>query len=286
MKPEVSASAPVLELTSLTVSFRTSQGDVPAVQRLSLQVRAGECLGVVGESGAGKTQAFLTVMGLAPANARVSGRARFLGSDLIGLRGTDLDRLRGDRIAMIFQDAMSTLTPHLTVGDQIAEVLVCHRQLSWGAAKERALELLTQVRVTDPAQRLNQYPYELSGGMRQRVMIAIALACDPALLIADEPTTALDVTIQAQILALLAQLKRERGMSIVLISHDFGVIAGLADAVAVMYAGQCVEYGGVSRVLKKPQHPYTQALLSSLPRIDMPADKPLSAIPGKPPDAM
>jgi oligopeptide/dipeptide ABC transporter ATP-binding protein len=145
--------------------------------------------------------------------------------------------------------------------------------------------LLTQVRVTDPARRLNQYPYELSGGMRQRVMIAIALACDPALLIADEPTTALDVTIQAQILALLAQLKRERGMSIVLISHDFGVIAGLADSVAVMYAGQCVEYGSVSRVLKKPQHPYTQALLSSLPRIDMPAARPLSAIPGQPPDA-
>jgi oligopeptide/dipeptide ABC transporter ATP-binding protein len=259
---------PILTLDRLGVSFRMPRGEIQAVQEMSLTMAAGECLGVVGESGAGKSQAFLAMLGLTPPNARITGNAYFGGLNLLRMRRSDLNHIRGSRIAMIFQDPMTALTPHLRVGDQIAETIVHHRGASWNEARERARRLLDRVHIADAERRLSQYPHELSGGMRQRVMIAIALACDPTLIIADEPTTALDVTIQAQILALLAEIKRERGMSIVLITHDLGVVAGLADRVAVMKAGRIVESGPVRTVLTAPQHPHTQTLFAATPRLD------------------
>jgi peptide/nickel transport system ATP-binding protein len=265
----VTADASVLRLEDLNVRFHTPDGEVAAVQDFSLAIRRGECVGVVGESGAGKSQAFLAVMGLLASNGRVSGRASFGTMDLIG-RSDDLDRVRGARIGMVFQDPMTSLTPHIPVGDQVAEPIVRHLRVSWREARSRALALLRRVHVTDAPQRMKQYPHELSGGMRQRVMIAIALACEPELLIADEPTTALDVTIQAQILALLAELKRERGMALVLITHDFGAVAGLADRVAVMQNGRVVELDTVGTVMKSPRHPYTQALLRAMPKMEGP----------------
>jgi peptide/nickel transport system ATP-binding protein len=257
----MSASQAVLALEGLTVTFATAAGAVTAVEGLSLSVAPGECLGIAGESGAGKSQAFLAVMGLLAANGRVSGSARFAGTELIGLGAAALDDVRGARIGMVFQDPMTSLTPHLTVGDQIAEVMVRHLDLRRAVARARALELLERVQLTDPARRMRQYPHELSGGMRQRAGIAIALACGPQLLIADEPTTALDVTVQAQILALLAGLKRERSMAMVLITHDMGVVAGVADRVAVMRAGRLVEAGAVAAILKSPRDPYTRELV-------------------------
>jgi peptide/nickel transport system ATP-binding protein len=254
-----------LAIDDLGVSFATPDGEVAAVRHFTLAIEPGECVGIVGESGAGKSQALLAVMGLLPQNARVSGRATFGDTELIGAGSAVLDRVRGSNIAMVFQDSLTALTPHLRIGDQVAEPLVAHKAMSWGAARERALELLRRVHLTDPERRMRQYPHELSGGMRQRVMIATALACDPQLVIADEPTTALDVTIQAQILALLAELKRERGMSLVLVTHDLGVVAGLADRVVVMRAGRIVEEGDVGTILKSPQNPYTQELLRASP---------------------
>ncbi|MBX5463079.1 MAG: oligopeptide ABC transporter ATP-binding protein OppD [Steroidobacteraceae bacterium] len=258
----------LLDIRHLGVSYSTPSGEVEAVRDLTLGVSAGECVGVVGESGAGKSQAFLAALGLLPAHARVRGSVRFEGAELLGLPPRALNRIRGAAISMIFQDPLTSLTPHLRIGDQIAEPLVQHEGLSWSRARARALELLERVHITDPQRRMKQYPHELSGGMRQRVMIAMALACGPKLLIADEPTTALDVTIQAQILALLAELKREQGMSMVLITHDLGVVAGLADRVAVMQDGRIVELGPTSKVLKRPEHACTQALLSAVPRIE------------------
>jgi peptide/nickel transport system ATP-binding protein len=258
----------MLELDELSIRYSSARGDAHAVRNLSLAVREGECLGVVGESGAGKSQAFLAILGLTPPNARITGRARFSGLDLLSMRRAELNRVRGSRIAMIFQDPMTALTPHMNVGDQIAEAIVQHRGASWSEARSRALSLLHSVHIADAPQRLNQYPHELSGGMRQRVLIAMTLACDPSLLIADEPTTALDVTIQAQILALLAEIKRDRGMTIVLITHDLGVVAGLADRVAVMQAGSLVECGPVRTILTAPQHPHTQQLLAAMPRLE------------------
>jgi oligopeptide/dipeptide ABC transporter ATP-binding protein len=263
-------AARVLTIDNLGVTFVTPAGEVEAVSGVSLSVQAGECVGIVGESGAGKSQAFLAVMGLLPANARTRGSARFGATELLGRSSGELDQVRGAGVSMIFQDPLTSLTPHLKIGDQIAEPLVRHTGASWSGARARALALLERVHVTDPKRRLAQYPHELSGGMRQRVMIAIALACGPKLLIADEPTTALDVTIQAQILALLAELKREHGMAMVLITHDLGIVAGVADRVAVMQAGQIVELGVVSKILKRPEHTYTQALLRAVPRLDDP----------------
>ena len=265
----VTTEANVLRLEDLNVRFRTPDGEVAAVKDLSLSIARGECVGVVGESGAGKSQAFLAVMGLLASNGRVTGRATFGATDLIG-RSDDLDRVRGARIGMVFQDPMTSLTPHIPVGDQVAEPIVRHLRVSWREARARALALLQRVHVTDASQRMRQYPHELSGGMRQRVMIAIALGCEPELLIADEPTTALDVTIQAQILALLAELKRERGMALALITHDFGAVAGLADRVAVMQSGRIVELDTVGAVMKSPRHPYTQALLRAMPKMEGP----------------
>jgi oligopeptide transport system ATP-binding protein len=274
----------ILEIDRLSVSFETPDGIINAVNDFTLTVHAGECIGVVGESGAGKSQSFLAVMGLLASNATVQGSARLQGKELVGLRGRELNELRGVKLAMIFQDPMTSLTPHMKIGAQIAESLIRHRGTPAAAARARALELLRRVHVSDAERRLEQYPHELSGGMRQRVMIAVALACDPLMLIADEPTTALDVTIQAQILQLLAELKRDQGMAMTLVTHDLGVVAGVADRVAVMYGGRIVELGSVRSILKAPQHPYTQALLRSMPRLDAPADQPLVAITGQPPN--
>jgi oligopeptide transport system ATP-binding protein len=223
-------------------------------------------------------------MGLLAANAKVAGHAKLAGRELLNATPEELNTIRGSRLAMIFQDPMTSLTPHMKIGEQIIESIVLHEGSSREAALRRALELLETVQVTDAARRLDQYPHELSGGMRQRVMIAIALACNPEVLIADEPTTALDVTIQAQILALLAKLKRERGMAMALITHDLGVVAGIADQVVVMYAGRIVERGPVAKVLKSPRHPYTRALLASMPRVDEAGHEPLQAIAGQPPN--
>ena len=254
-----------LRITQLGVTFLTPQGAVPAVEDVSITVRRGECLGVVGESGAGKSQLFLATLGLLPATARVTGSAELGREPLIGRPERDLDRIRGARIGLVFQDPMTSLTPHLSIGEQIAEPIVRHCGTSWREARRKALALLERVHVPEPARRMRQYPHELSGGMRQRVLIAIALSCGPELLIADEPTTALDVTIQAQILALLAELKRESGMAMVLITHDFGAVAGIADRIAVMQAGRIVEMDSAAAVLKTPRNPYTRDLLDKVP---------------------
>jgi len=270
----VSESSPpddaVLRLENLSVDFTTDQGEIAAVRGVTLSVKAGECLGIVGESGAGKSQAFMAAMGLLAPNGRARGRATFGSISLLEQRPKELDKVRGLSIGMVFQDPMTSLTPHVTVGDQIAEPLVVHLGLPWKEARLRALALMRRVRMTDPERRMTEFPHELSGGMRQRVMLAIALACQPRLLIADEPTTALDVTVQAQILALLGELKRERAMAMVLITHDLGVIAGVADRVAVMRAGCVVEMNTVDAVFKNPRTPYTKELLAALPKVDEP----------------
>jgi oligopeptide/dipeptide ABC transporter ATP-binding protein len=259
-RPEPEA---LLSLRELSVSFETPRGPVAAVQGVTLSVSRAECLGVVGESGAGKSQLFLAVMGLLAANGRAAGSALLGGTELIGLGAAALDRVRGAQIGMVFQDPMTSLTPHLTIGAQLLEVLRRHRGLDRIAARARAQELLALVQVSEPARRLRQYPSELSGGMRQRVMIALALAGEPRVLIADEPTTSLDVTIQAQILALLAELKRTRGLALVLITHDLAALAGVADRIAVIRHGRVVETGSVAQVLKAPQDPYTRALVQT-----------------------
>ncbi|HUQ10260.1 MAG TPA: ABC transporter ATP-binding protein [Steroidobacteraceae bacterium] len=250
----------LLEVRGLTVSY---DGQT-VVDSLSFDVAPGRCLGVIGESGAGKSQAFLAMLGLAGAAARVGGTARLRGDDLLGASA----KIRGRRVAMIFQDPLTSLTPHLRIGAQIAEPLMTHRGFTRAAAHEGAARLLEQVRVNDVPRRLRQYPHELSGGMRQRVMIAMALACDPELLIADEPTTALDVSVQAQLLALLRQLIRERNMALVVVTHDMGVIAALADEVVVMRAGRIVDRGPVASMLAAPGHEYTRALVAAAPRMD------------------
>ncbi|HEY1892448.1 MAG TPA: ABC transporter ATP-binding protein [Steroidobacteraceae bacterium] len=275
----------VLRVAQLSVTFDTPQGEVLAVRDVSLSVGRGECLGVVGESGAGKTQLFLATLGLLPSTARVRGSASLGGEPLIGRGQRALDQLRGARVGLVFQDPMTSLTPHLRVGEQIAEPIVRHRGASWRDARRKALALLERVHVPDAARRMRQYPHELSGGLRQRVMIAIALACEPELLIADEPTTALDVTIQAQILALLLELKRERGLAMVLITHDFGAVAGLADRVAVMQSGRIVELDTVAAVLKRPQHEYTRELLGQVLTLDSTPAATLAAPPESAPES-
>ena len=253
----------LLSVEELVVSY----GGKRAVDSVSLEILPGRCLGIIGESGAGKTQAFLAMMGLLPSQARVTGRARLEGADLLGPAAV---ALRGRRVAMIFQDPMTSLTPHMRIGDQIAEPLVTHQDMGWAHARAHAATLLAQVRMNDIPRRLRQYPHELSGGMRQRAMIAMALACDPKLLIADEPTTALDVSVQAQILALLRQIVAERGMGMAVVTHDMGVIAALADDVAVMREGRVVERGPVAHILGAPEHEYTRALLAATPRVETP----------------
>lgn len=276
--------APRLSVRDLAVTFDIEGNEIAAVRGVSFDLRAGETLAIVGESGSGKTQIALALGRLTSPNARVSGTVRLEGRDISGLGEAQMQRLRGARIAYIFQDPISALNPYLTIGAQLTEAVRVHEGLGRAQARARALEVLEQVRMPDPAKRLRQHPHELSGGMRQRVMIAMALSCRPALLVADEPTTALDVTIQAQILDLLDELRRETGTSILLITHDMGVVARLADHVAVMYAGRIVESAPADVLFAEPHHPYTHGLMASMPRVDSPLEAELIEIPGLQPD--
>ena len=285
LEPFDPAGAPLLAVRGLCVSFSTSDGEVPAVQDASFSIGQGRILGLVGESGCGKSVTALALMGLLPAPpaCELAGEVRLADRNLLALAEREWQAVRGQTIAMIFQEPMTSLNPVQRVGDQIAEAVRVHRRVGRRAAREQAVALLDQVGIPAPAERSRAYPHELSGGMRQRVMIAMALACRPALLIADEPTTALDVTIQAQILDLLRQLQDELGMSLLLITHDLGVIAELADDVAVMYAGRIVEYAPVKALFEDPQHPYTQGLLTSMPSLATDRSQQLPAIAGSVP---
>ncbi len=274
---------PTLCIEDLSVGFTRRGARLAAVRQVSLEVAPGECVGVVGESGSGKTQVFMAAMGLIPGNAVAEGRVRFEGADILGSSAAQLNRIRGSRLSMIFQDPMTSLTPHLKIGDQLAEVLVCHTGGSWSEARAAARRMLERVRVPDPARRLGQYPHELSGGLRQRVMIGMSLMCGPKLVIADEPTTALDVTVQAQIIELLQTLRTEFGLALVLISHDLGVVAGLADRILVMYAGRIVESAAAATLFARPRHPYTAELLKCIPSVTGPIFERLPTLPGQPP---
>ena len=257
---------PLLAISHLTTVFDTARGSVPAVDDVSFEIRAGETLGLVGESGSGKSVTALSIMRLVQPPGRIAGgRIAFNGRDLLAFSERQMQAVRGAEIALIFQEPMTALNPVFTIGNQIAETLIVHRRATRREAKARAIELLQAVRIPDPAARVGDYPHQLSGGMRQRVLIAMALACKPSLVIADEPTTALDVTIQAQVLDLLREMKAAFNLSLLLITHDLGVIAETADRVAVMYAGRIVETGPVRAIFRKPQHPYTRGLLASIP---------------------
>jgi oligopeptide transport system ATP-binding protein len=274
----------VLEIKELDVRFETPRGSVHAVRSVSLGIGAGECLAVVGESGSGKSQLFLACLGLLASGGRATGSARFEGRELIRAEEPALDAVRGTQLTIVFQDPMNALTPHLTVGRQLAEVVLDRGLLTAAQARKRSIEVLDAVGLPDSQRQLARYPHEFSGGQRQRIAIAMALMPRPRLLVADEPTTALDVTVQAQMLEVLRGA-RARGVGLVLITHDLGVVAGLADRVAVMYAGQVVELADTRSLFAAPAHPYTAALLASVPRLDDPLDAPLAGIEGQPPGA-
>ncbi|SDN73083.1 ABC transporter ATP-binding protein [Ensifer sp. YR511] len=276
----------LLDVRNLRVEFRLERGVVRAVDDVSFSLKRGETLGIVGESGSGKSVTSLAIMRLVPnpPGGIAGGEILFDGKNLLDLSENEMRRIRGKRIAMIFQDPMSSLNPVLTVGRQITESLRLHMGMNGRSAEVRATELLDLVGIPSPKRRLKEYPHEFSGGMRQRVMIAMALACDPELLIADEPTTALDVTIQAQILELIGEIKKELGTAVIMITHDLGVVAGMADRLLVMYAGRVVEDAQTDRIFDDPRMPYTMGLLSSIPRLDHLVDEPLIPIPGLPPD--
>jgi oligopeptide/dipeptide ABC transporter ATP-binding protein len=279
----VTLREPLLSVEDLRVEFWTSRGTVYAVNGVSFDVGAGETLGIVGESGSGKSVTSLALLGILARAGRVTGgHAHFGGQDLLALDDGELRKIRGREIAMIFQDPMSSLNPVLTVGRQIREALETHFGMEKRQANVRAAELLDQVGIPGAKQRLNDYPHQFSGGMRQRAMIAMALACEPKLLIADEPTTALDVTIQAQILDLLREIVAQRGTAVILITHDLGVVAGMCERVHVMYAGTFVETGSARQIFARPRHPYTFGLLQSIPRLDTGRRQKLEPIPGSP----
>jgi peptide/nickel transport system ATP-binding protein len=274
----------LLEVKDLKVQFDTEDGVVHAVDGVSYSVDAGRALGVVGESGSGKSVSNLTVLGLTRAkNASFSGQVLFEGRDLLAMSDEELRKIRGEEIAMIFQDPLSSLHPFYRVGDQLAEAVRAHHEVSKAAARDRALEMLTVIGIPEPRRRLDAYPHEFSGGMRQRAMIAMALINEPKLLIADEPTTALDVTVQAQILDLISRLQQDTGTAVIMITHDLGVVAEMTHEIAVMYAGQIVERAPTEELFARPQHPYTWGLLRSIPRLDSPRDQALVPIEGRPP---
>jgi peptide/nickel transport system ATP-binding protein/oligopeptide transport system ATP-binding protein len=275
---------PLLSVRDLRVSFATEEGVVQAVDEVSFELAPGEVLAVVGESGCGKSVTAMTLMGLTRSpNARFEGTATYRDTELIGASEDVLRRIRGEEIAMIFQDPMTSLNPVHRIGDQIVEQIQAHTSVSDAQARERVVELLERVGIPRARERIDSYPYEFSGGMRQRVMIALALSCDPSILIADEPTTALDVTIQAQILERIRDLRDETGAAVILVTHDLGVVADIADRIAVMYAGRIVEQGTLDEIFYDPQHPYTWGLLGSITRVDKPRPKRLPAIAGLPP---
>jgi peptide/nickel transport system ATP-binding protein len=281
-KPDAATDV-VLDVDNLTVEFPTDDGVVQAVRGVSYQLRRGDALGIVGESGSGKSVTSLAVLGLLPKTARVTGSVKLRGEELLGKNEQDYARLRGNKIAMIFQDPLTSLNPVYTIGYQIAEAVLAHHDVSKKAARDRAIELLRTVGIPFPEQRVDNYPHEMSGGMRQRVVIAIAMANDPDVIIADEPTTALDVTVQAQVLEALESARAETGAAMVLITHDLGVIAGHADRICVMYAGKLVEKGSIDDVFYRPRMPYTLGLLGSLPRLDETGRERLTPIVGAPP---
>jgi oligopeptide transport system ATP-binding protein len=272
----------LIEVKDLSVRFETGDGAVHAVNGINFSLNSGQTLGIVGESGSGKSQSMLAVMGLLANNGRAQGQVLYKGKDLLTMRPEALNTIRGDRIAMIFQDPMTSLNPYLTVERQMTEVLQFHKGMDRSSARARSVRMLDAVKIPDAARRISTFPHEFSGGMRQRVMIAMALLCEPELLVADEPTTALDVTVQAQILSLLRDLQRDFGTAIVLITHDLGVVAGLCDQVMVLYGGRVMEQANADGIFYHPSHPYTVGLLGAIPRLDRAAG-PLLAIPGMPP---
>lgn len=277
----------LLEVNNLKVSFHTYAGEVQAVRGVSFTVNKGETLAIVGESGSGKTVTSKAIMGLVatpPGEIKADSEILYNGVNILKYNKKEWKSFRGKDAGMVFQDPMTSLNPTMKIGAQITEGICTHQKLSKSAAREKVIELLKKVSIPNPEERINEYPYEFSGGMRQRVVIAIALACNPQLLIADEPTTALDVTIQAQILHLLKDIQRELNTAIIIITHDLGVVAGMADNIAVMYAGRIVEFGTVDEIFKSPMHPYTYALLNAIPKLNVKNKSQLVSIPGTPPD--
>lgn len=278
------ATQSLLEVHNLRVRFQTEDGEVEAVNGVNFSLGSGETLGIVGESGSGKSQTVLSIMGLLAGNGKASGKVVFNGRDLLSMSTKELNAVRGANIGMVFQDPMTSLNPYLRISTQLTESLMAHRGMSKKDALARAIEVLDAVKIPDAKNRVHYYPHEFSGGMRQRVVIAMALLCKPQLIIADEPTTALDVTVQAQILNLLKELQKDFGVAIILITHDLGVVAGLCDRVMVMYGGQVMEYATLNQIFHQPEHPYTRGLLKSVPRLDGADHGRLLTIPGNPPD--
>ncbi len=275
----------LLDVEGLSVRFQTADGEVRAVNDVSFSLDKGETLAIVGESGSGKSQTAFAMLGLLARNGKATGDVRFEGQHILGLKEAELNRIRANQISMIFQDPMTSLNPYLRVSDQMSEVLMLHKGMGKGEARAEAVRMLDAVRIPDGAARIDMYPHEFSGGMRQRIMIAMSLLCRPKLLIADEPTTALDVTVQAQIMALLSDIQTEFGTAIILITHDLGIVAGACERTLVLYGGRVMEQGETEAIFEAPRHPYTLGLMQAVPRIDV-DDEALATIPGEPPDMM